>query len=66
MKVSELIEALIVLKRRHGDIEVRKSDRPAIRVTAPKVRYLTTSDLPRYWDSRFNRPESKGERVCVL
>jgi hypothetical protein len=64
MKVSELISLLDKFMREHGDIEIRYKRSPSKRVTAPSFRHLLTDS--RFWDGRFNKPESKGKKVCVL
>lgn len=67
MKVSELILSLEHLLRTQGDLEVMREGKtggPRM-VSPPRFRHLTTS-RSRFWDSRINNPESKGQKVCVL
>lgn len=66
MNITDLIAQLQRIRENHGDLEVRSASKASRLVSAPVFNHLRAGNAPGYWDSRFHRPESKGQKVCVV
>lgn len=66
MNITQLIAQLQRIRDTHGDLEVRSAAKASRIVPSPVFQHLRAGNAAGYWDSRIHRPESKGQKVCVV